>query len=584
MIVDELLALLLSICQLFQRVIFALLRKISAKTTQRRVVYVAYARKSDQNVTRVSSLGRLRKYVTFLCEKSIKSSAIYTKHDTIEGSVCFLKGADHVSERQVVQRWMITVGGVEQARIGAGQSVEIGRKPIRPLREDGFKRIDIVDNKRSMSKRHALLIVDPTGVATIRDLHSTNGTYLVGSNGDLLRLDPDVDFQLPDSLMRMQFGDVPVDFVRVEDEVQEEEHSNVRDLFSYATDDEKHEEPAASGLSVDQILDLRAGEPTGIFHAQSVSEPGLSWQKGKSIKDALEGSASVDDASVDDASVDSEQIDSASVDSDPINAAPINHDVTVPVVLEQQEAPVEPRNLFADARAESENAQAESENAQVAQSQAEPLQAEPLNVEPLQAEQSQAESAQAESYEVESDKVEPAEIESSEIESTETEPAEIEPSKTESNPLEGNRYYLTHEDSNKAYENYTNIGPLDSRFTATSIDISDISDISGIDSDASYTPAFEPGSVFEKVSKGEFDAQQNIVEAGGFTSKEAEESTDFSKQFEMAQHSELLPYLASNPGLYDDLYAWLAAQGNADVDAALARNSGYSAYRKAIEQ
>jgi len=535
----------------------------------------------DINCSAVSSLCRLRKYVIFLCEKSIKTSAIYTKHDTIEGSVCFLKGADHVSERQVVQRWMITVGGVEQARVGAGQSVEIGRKPIRPLREDGFKRIDIVDNKRSMSKRHALLIVDPKGVATIRDLHSTNGTYLVGSNGDLLRLDPDVDFKLPDSLMRMQFGDVPVDFVRVEDEVQEEETSNVRDLFSYATDDEKHEEPAASGLSVDQILDLRAGEPTGIFHAQSVSEPGLSWQKGKSIKDALEGSASVDDASVDDASVDdasvdSEQIDSASVYSDPINAAPINHDVTVPVVLEQQEAPVEPRNLFADARAESENAQAESENAQVAQSQAEPLQAEPLNVEPLHAEQSQAESAQAESYEVESDKVE-----SSEIESTETEPAEVEPSKTASNPLEGNRYYLTHEDSNKAYENYTNIGPLDSRFTATSIDISDIS---GIDSDASYTPAFEPGSVFEKVSKGEFDAQQNIVEAGGFTSKEAEESTDFSKQFEMAQHSELLPYLASNPGLYDDLYAWLAAQGNADVDAALARNSGYSAYRKAIEQ
>ncbi len=542
------------------------MRKISTETARARVVYVAYARKSDQNSAAVSSLCLSRKYVIFLCEKSIKTSAIYTKHDTIEGSVCFLKGADHVSERQVVQRWMITVGGVEQARVGAGQSVEIGRKPIRPLREDGFKRIDIVDNKRSMSKRHALLIVDPKGVATIRDLHSTNGTYLVGSNGDLLRLDPDVDFQLPDSLMRMQFGDVPVDFVRVEDEVQEEETSNVRDLFSYATDDEKHEEPAASGLSVDQILDLRAGEPTGIFHAQSVSEPGLSWQKGKSIKDALEGSASVDNASV----------DSASVDSDSINAAPINHDVTVPVVLEQQEAPVEPRNLFADARAESENAQAESENAQVAQSQAELLQAEPLNVEPLQAEQSQAESAQAESYEVESDKVE-----SAEIESAETEPAEVEPSKTASNPLEGNRYYLTHEDSNKAYENYTNIGPLDSRFTATSIDISDIS---GIDSDASYTPAFEPGSVFEKVSKGEFDAQQNIVEAGGFTSKEAEESTDFSKQFEMAQHSELLPYLASNPGLYDDLYAWLAAQGNADVDAALARNSGYSAYRKAIEQ
>lgn len=66
--------------------------------------------------------------------------------------MCFLKGADHVSERQTVQRWMITVGGVEQARVGAGQSVEIGRKPIRPLREDGFARVDIVDNKRSMSE------------------------------------------------------------------------------------------------------------------------------------------------------------------------------------------------------------------------------------------------------------------------------------------------------------------------------------------------------------------------------------------------------------------------------------------------
>ena len=77
---------------------------------------------------------------------------------------------------------------------------------------------------------------------------------------------------------------------------------------------------------------------------------------------------------------------------------------------------------------------------------------------------------------------------------------------------------------------------------------------------------------------------QNVVEAGGFTSKEAEESSDFSKQFEMAQYSQLLPFLAANTGLYDDLYAWLAAQGNSEVDAALARNSGYSAYRKAIEQ
>ena len=164
-----------------------------------------------------------------------------------------------MGSRQTLQRWMITVGGVEQARVGAGQSVEIGRKPIRPLREDGFMRVDIVDNKRSMSKRHALLIVDTSGVATIRDLHSTNGTYLVNESGDLLRLDPDVDLHMPDSIVRMQFGDVPIDFVRIEEPVPLAENSAepVRDLFSYAADG-SIKEPDASDLSVDDILDIRA--------------------------------------------------------------------------------------------------------------------------------------------------------------------------------------------------------------------------------------------------------------------------------------------------------------------------------------
>ena len=398
-----------------------------------------------------------------------------------------------MSERQTVQRWMITVGGVEQARVGAGQSVEIGRKPIRPLREDGFKRVDIVDNKRSMSKRHALLIVDNRGVATIRDLHSTNGTYLVGANGDLLRLEPDVDFQLPDSLMRMQFGDVPVDFVRVEEEAPDSDQKNeVRNLFSYATDD-LHDEPAASGLSVDQILDLRAGEPTGIFHAQSVAHPGLSWQQGEQ-KSPLD------------------------------NISPVNHDVTFPVVQEQQEQPVEPRNLFDDAKA-------------------------------LQAEDHVKE-------EVESD------VLNSDPIKTESNNTNYDFASTNTN-VESVSSVSNESDVNNA-SSISNIGSID-----TSIDTS---------IDEPYTPAFEPGSVFEKVSKGEFDAQQQIIEIDGYTSQEAKESNDFSRQFEMAQYPELLPYLAANTGLYDDLYAWLAAQGNAEVDSALARNSGYSAYRKAIEQ
>jgi hypothetical protein len=37
-----------------------------------------------------------------------------------------------------------------------------------------------------------------------------------------------------------------------------------------------------------------------------------------------------------------------------------------------------------------------------------------------------------------------------------------------------------------------------------------------------------------------------------------------------------------NPSLYDDLYAWLAALGDKDIDAALSRNAGYEEYRTAV--
>lgn len=446
-----------------------------------------------------------------------------------------------MSERQTVQRWMITVGGVEQARVGAGQSVEIGRKPIRPLREDGFARVDIVDNKRSMSKRHALLIVDMRGMATIRDLHSTNGTYLVSANGDLLRLEPDVDFQLPDNLMRMQFGDVPVDFVRVEDSAPEVNQENsVRNLFSYVTDNACEDQPA-SDLSVDQILDLRAGEPTGVFHAQSVSQPSLAWQHGQTANTPLSEVTAVAEESFGEASS--------------------NNVAALPVVTEQEESPVEPRNLFADAQAvrqdvaNSEVANNETVNSDVVNNDV-------VNNDVL----SQESAAQEVAHQEASDSAFTAQ----EVSYTESTQVELLPENSAQTDIL--------QDSMLALQDSANLLSISAVSAA-----SDIVDMSNI-ANTSYTPAFEPGSVFEKVSKGEFDAQQNLVEVDGFTSKDAEESTNYSQQFEMAQHAELLPFLAANPGLYDDLYAWLAAQGNADVDAALARNSGYSAYRKAIEQ
>lgn len=440
-----------------------------------------------------------------------------------------------MSVQQTLQRWMITVGGVEQARVGAGQSVEIGRKPIRPLREDGFMRVDVVDNKRSMSKRHALFIVDASGAATIRDLNSTNGTYLVSESGDLLRLDPGVDFHMPDSIVRMQFGDVPVDFVRIEEKAPQGSDADaqpVRDLFSYAPDNDI-KEPDAADLSVDDILDIRAGEPTGVFHAQSVSRPDLVWDSQKRLNDAAAaddlGSASAADAGADADDNDNSAVTSAVTAAESSSVEPssvadgasvldvasvaesvaeqikpvIAGQVVLPVVRDEFESPVEPRNLFDDA-ANNDSANNDAAN---------------------------------------NDSV--------------------------------NNDVSTNDDASDVSD-ANNISDVS--------DVNNISDVSAtIASDsAQFTPAFEPGSVFEKVSNGEFSARKEVVSAGGFTSEEAQKTDDFAEQFEMAKYQELLPFLAMNTNLYDDLYAWLSAQGNADVDQALAQNSGYSAYRNAI--
>ena len=37
-----------------------------------------------------------------------------------------------------------------------------------------------------------------------------------------------------------------------------------------------------------------------------------------------------------------------------------------------------------------------------------------------------------------------------------------------------------------------------------------------------------------------------------------------------------------NPYLYDDMYSWLAARGEADIDEALSHNKGYQGYREAV--
>ena len=497
-----------------------------------------------------------------------------------------------MSVQQTLQRWMITVGGVEQARVGAGRSVEIGRKPIRPLREDGFMRVDVVDNKRSMSKRHALFIVDASGAATIRDLNSTNGTYLVSESGDLLRLDPGVDFHMPDSIVRMQFGDVPVDFVRIEEKAPQGSDAGaqpVRDLFSYAPDNDI-KEPDAADLSVDDILDIRAGEPTGVFHAQSVSRPDLVWDSQKRLNDAAAaddlGSASAADAGAD--ADDNADNNSAVTSAEPSSVEPssvadvasvldvasvaesvaeqikpvIAGQVVLPVVRDEFESPVEPRNLFDDAA--NNDAASDSSNSDLS------------NSDLSNSDLSNSDLSNS-NYATNSQNVE------SQADSKEDYKEDLQASvQSDMQDVAQDQSVAQGVAQNYAQEE---VQYNDSADAVNSVnDANDVSDASAaIASDsAQFTPAFEPGSVFEKVSNGEFSARKEVVSAGGFTSEEAQKTDDFAEQFEMAKYQELLPFLAMNTNLYDDLYAWLSAQGNADVDQALAQNSGYSAYRNAI--
>lgn len=494
-----------------------------------------------------------------------------------------------MSVQQTLQRWMITVGGVEQARVGAGRSVEIGRKPIRPLREDGFMRVDVVDNKRSMSKRHALFIVDASGAATIRDLNSTNGTYLVSESGDLLRLDPGVDFHMPDSIVRMQFGDVPVDFVRIEEKAPQGSDAGaqpVRDLFSYAPDNDI-KEPDAADLSVDDILDIRAGEPTGVFHAQSVSRPDLVWDSQKRLNDAAAaddlGSASAADAGADSddnstsaatSAVPSSATSSVEDVASVIDAASVAESVAeqikpviagqvvLPVVRDEFASPVEPRNLFDDAANNDAASNGDVNNDAASDSSNNDLSNSDLS------NSNYVTNSQNVEYQADSKEDYKEDLQAS-VQSDMQDVAQ------DQSVAQGVAQNYSQEE----------VQYNDSADAVNSVnDANDVSDASAtISSDsAQFTPAFEPGSVFEKVSNGEFSARKEVVSAGGFTSEEAQKTDDFAEQFEMAKYQELLPFLAMNTNLYDDLYAWLSAQGNADVDQALAQNSGYSAYRNAI--
>ncbi|UOG10591.1 FHA domain-containing protein [Bifidobacterium longum subsp. infantis] len=442
-----------------------------------------------------------------------------------------------------MSEWTVKINGVDRISVKPGECVEIGRKPLRPLADDGNTRLDVADQTKSMSKRHAMFTVKSNGTASVRDLGSTNGSYVVRENGDLLRLPANTEFLLPASPMRMQFGDVPADFIRLDDPVAKPIDLKVPDLFGYAVH-EAPQEPDAADMSVDDILDLRAGEPTAIFSADNVRRK-----------------------------------------VDELELGSLN--ITQPVT--KNDEPAIPRDLFADALAQHAEQETERKTQQAMDSVVLPKQqTEPESstvapaskhsrisgIVPVDAiahavvkhSPSTSEPAVASAAVVESDAAAGASKSAENVQSEDTQPEIAQPATAQS------------ETDQPAADVPDDQQPAAETETAQQ----SVSEASDIYSTGVHTPVFEPGSVFERVAKGELKAQEPAVEVDGLTSDEAKTTQDFNVQFEVARHPELLAFLAMNPYLYDDMYSWLAARGEADIDEALSHNKGYQEYREAV--
>lgn len=477
-----------------------------------------------------------------------------------------------------MSEWTVKINGVDRISVKPGECVEIGRKPLRPLADDGNTRLDVADQTKSMSKRHAMFTVKSNGTASVRDLGSTNGSYVVRENGDLLRLPANAEFLLPTSPMRMQFGDVPADFIRVDDPVAKPLDLKVPDLFGYAVH-EAPQEPDAADMSVDDILDLRAGEPTAIFSADNVRRK-----------------------------------------VDELELGSLN--ITQPVT--KNDEPAIPRDLFADALAQHAEQETERKNQQAMNSVALPKQqTEPEStivtpaskhsrisgIVPVDAiahavvkhAPSTSEPAVASAAVVESDVVagasksaenvqsapntddsQPVDAVAQHSEGTRSEAAQSENTQSETAQPTTAQPTTTQPETAQPATDAPEDQQLATETETAQQSVSEAYEASDIYSTGVHTPVFEPGSVFERVAKGELKAQEPAVEVDGLTSDEAKTTQDFNVQFEVARHPELLAFLAMNPYLYDDMYSWLAARGEADIDEALSHNKGYQEYREAV--
>jgi hypothetical protein len=560
-------------------------------------------------------------------------------------------------EQRPSQQWIVKVSGAEEIRVAPGESIEIGRKPMRPIVADNVRRLDVPDSSKSMSKRHALFQVTVSGSATLRDLGSTNGSYIVRNDGGLIQVPLDTDFLLPRSPMRFQFGDVPVDFVKVDVKVEHSPATQVSDLFTYATS-EGVQEPDAADMSVDDILDLRAGEPTSAFDASSVRSR-IHALHDQAIRDQQQYGNSPVQSPVTDNSIQAAlqaQHDASKLSqtaADQASQASDGHDEhdegestgvmstgvmgTVPAAAlsatepnaegPKGESPSLSEQSVAAASVTGEVSDAEDAGAVAASSDsnagadvttgAEPnaaVHAAPASEEftPTHQEGDQAGARLINDPDHASDEVagdgsvqeSAGGVEGKDQTAQPTAEADAEPEPRDLFADALDDVFTGVDPGGEHDAQAASKGAADGGNTANSVHFQPLaaaqlssqeqlrqqqayerSDVAqSPDQTTASAAIFEPGSVFERVSKGGFEQPQPLVEVAGMSSDDARNSRDFAEQFEMAKHPELLPFLAMNVALYDDLYAWLAAQGNQDVDTALSKNKGYQEYLAATRK
>ncbi len=526
-------------------------------------------------------------------------------------------------DRRPGQVWIIKFNGAEETRLKPGETVEIGRKPLRPLADDGRRRLEVPDQTKSMSKRHAIFAVDQDGLATLRDMGSTNGSYLIQSDGSLVRLPVDAAFPLSSSSARFQFGDVPVDFVRINNPEDDKTDPSTRvpDLFSYSTQPRGMVEPDAAEMSVDDILDMRAGEPTGIFKADGVRN------RVTALHDMALGAAKTADSS--------QEADGASQ----------NRPGSVPVARDSRDNPSQPVDSRGSQARHSDDSgpieHVQADRGPVDAGSADGQGSDRRRVYADQPDDSafedrqgdrragdfQAQGARGEArrplpwQEHESEQGLPL-VGTQEEDSRPVDRdlfADARRSRSPESAPDQNHY---NQDAGDAHDVRDNRGHRDDRAASgrsgyadgqsrqgrrgepdsaqgfTPLGAVELARLSKKESDQArrpqpadkrdddqvYQPAFEPGSVFERVSKGDYDRGQEAIVVDGMSSDDAKRTGDFALQFAMAKHRQLLPFLAMNPALYDDLYAWLEAQGDQDIDAALRNNDGYHEYLNAVRK